>query len=86
MADIQSGFLPDRSTIDHKFTLQQIFEKSWEYAKYIRPCSLTSRKHAAGSLVKSHGSVEGARCWRPPVTDLQVNVFLLTSMFLCRRS
>jgi len=30
-------------------------------------CLLTSRKHTTGFLVESLGSVEGARCWWPPV-------------------
>jgi len=38
--DTQRSFLPGRSTPDQIFTLQQIFEKSWEYAKTIYTCSV----------------------------------------------
>jgi len=31
--DTQCGINPGYSTADQNFTLQQIFEKSWEYAK-----------------------------------------------------
>ena len=33
--DTQCGFHPGHSTTDQIFTLQQIFEKSWEYAKNV---------------------------------------------------
>jgi len=48
---------------DQIFTLQQIFEKSWEYTKdiYTQP----------GSSWKALGSVMGVWCWRPPDTGHQ---------------
>ena len=36
--DTQCGLRPGRSTTDQIFPLQQIFEKSWEYAKDIYTC------------------------------------------------
>ena len=35
LTDAQCGFRPGRSTRDQVFALQQIFEKSWEYAKEV---------------------------------------------------
>ena len=35
LEDGQCGFCPDRSTTDQTFTLRQIFEKSWEFAKNV---------------------------------------------------
>ena len=32
------GFCPGRSTTDQIFAVQQIFEKSWEYAKEVNAC------------------------------------------------
>jgi len=36
--DTQCGFRPGRSTTDQIFTFQQIFEKSWKYAKDVYTC------------------------------------------------
>ena len=44
LADAQCGFRPGRSTMDQIFALQQIFEKSWEYAKEINACFVDLKK------------------------------------------
>ena len=36
--DAQCGFRPGRSTMNQIFALQQIFEKTWEYAKEVNAC------------------------------------------------
>ena len=40
----QCGFRPGRSTMDQIFALQQIFEKSWEYAKEVNACFVDLEK------------------------------------------
>jgi len=47
----------------------------------------TSRKHTIGFLVKLFGECCGIRlrCWRPLVNDRQVTVFLLRSLYPCRK-
>jgi len=42
--DTQCGFRPGRSTTDQIFTLQQIFEKSREYAKEVYTCFVDFKK------------------------------------------
>ena len=42
--DTQCGLRPARSNTDPTFTLQQIFEKSWEYAKDVETCFLDLEK------------------------------------------
>ena len=42
--DAQCGFRPGRSTMDQIFALQQIFEKSWEYAKEVNACFVDVEK------------------------------------------
>ena len=42
--DTQCGLRPGRSTTDQIFPLQQIFEKSWEYAKDIFTCFVDLEK------------------------------------------
>ena len=44
LTDAQCGFRPGRSTMDQIFALQQIFEKSWEYAKEIDACFVDLEK------------------------------------------
>ena len=44
LADARYGFRPGRSTMDHMFVLQQIFEKSWEYAKEVKACFVDLKK------------------------------------------
>ena len=49
----QCSLHPGRSTTDQIFTLQQIFEKSWEYAKDVYICFVDLEKAYDGFLVKS---------------------------------
>ena len=42
--DAQCGFRPGRSTMDQIFALQQVFEKSWEYAKKVNACFVDLEK------------------------------------------
>ena len=42
LTDTQGGFRPGRCTMDQIFALQQIFEKSWEYAKEFNACFVDS--------------------------------------------
>ena len=44
LTDAQCGFRPGRSTMDQIFALQQIFEKSWEYAKKVNACFVDLEK------------------------------------------
>ena len=44
LMDAQCGFRPGRSTMDQIFALQQIFEKSWEYAKEVHACFVDLEK------------------------------------------
>ena len=44
LEDAQCGFRPGRCTMDQIFALQQIFEKSWEYAKDVYACFVDLEK------------------------------------------
>ena len=44
LEDGQSSFRPCRSTTDQIFTLNQIFEKSWEYGKDLFVCFVDREK------------------------------------------
>ena len=44
LTDAQCAFYPGRSTMDQIFALQQIFEKSWEYAKEVNACFVDLEK------------------------------------------
>jgi len=44
MSNTQCGFHPGHSTTDQNSTLQQIFEKSWEYAKNFYTCFVDLEK------------------------------------------
>ena len=44
LTDAQCCFRPGRSTMDQIFALQQIFEKSWEYAKEVNACFVDLKK------------------------------------------
>jgi len=51
----QSGFRRGRSATDQSFTLQNIFEKSWEYAKDVCTCFV--------DLGKVYGRVSREKLW-----------------------
>ena len=44
LTDAHCGFRPGRSTMDQIFALQQIFEKSWDYAKDVNACFVVFEK------------------------------------------
>ena len=44
LSDTHCGLRPGRSTTDQIFTLQQIFEKSWEYTKDVYTCFVDLEK------------------------------------------
>ena len=56
LEDGQCGFRPGRSTTDQIFTLRQIFEKSWEFAKDIFACII--------NLEKAYDWVPRNKLWR----------------------
>jgi len=85
LEETQGGFRPGRSTTDQIFSLQQIFDRSWEYTKDIYTCLSTDRKHTTGSSWKALGSVAGVLCYGHPVTGRQVTAFVLRSLCPCRR-
>jgi len=51
--DARHSFRPGSSNSDKSFTLQQIFETSWENAKNIYSCFVDLKKHTTGSVEKS---------------------------------
>ena len=44
LQDAQFGFCPGRSTMGQIFALQQVFEKTWEYAKEVYTCFVDLEK------------------------------------------
>ena len=54
--DDQCGFRPGRSTTNQIFTLRQIFEKSWEFAKEVFACFV--------ELEKTFHRVPQGKLWR----------------------
>jgi len=61
--DTQCGFHPGNSTTDQNFTLQQIFVKSWEYAKNFHTCFVDFKKaYDRAPREKLWGVFAGARC------------------------
>ena len=56
LEDGQCGFRPGRSTTDQIFTLKQIFEKSWEYAKDLFACFV--------DLEKAFDRIPREKLWR----------------------
>ena len=53
LQDTQTGFRSDPRTTEKNFTLQENFDKSWQYAKVHTHILTTSRKHTIGFLVIS---------------------------------
>ena len=66
LTDAQCGFRPGRSTMDQIFALQQVFEKSWEYAKEVNACFV--------DLEKAYDRIPRDKLW---AMLLQANVFCL---------
>ena len=56
LEDSQCGFRPGGSTTNQIFTLRQIFEKSWEYAKDVLACFV--------DLEKAYNRVPRDKLWR----------------------
>ena len=56
LEDTQCGFRPDCNTMDQIFSLKQIFEKFWEYAKDVLACFV--------DLEKAYDQVLGGKLWR----------------------
>ena len=55
LTDAESGLRPGRSTMDQIFALQQISEKSWEYANEVNPCFV--------NLEKAHDHIPRDMLW-----------------------
>jgi len=71
------GVRRGRSSPDQIFTLQQIFEKSWKYAKHVCRLQMFCRPPESilpGSAWNSLRNVAWIPCWRPPVTGLHIPV------------
>ena len=56
LENVKGGFTPGRSTTDQIFTLRQIFQKSWEYAKDVFACFV--------DLEKAYNRVLRDKLWR----------------------
>ena len=71
LTDAQCGFRPGRSTIDQIFALQQIFEKSWKYAKEVNACFV--------DLVKAYDRIPRDKLWAM-LLQYGINGQLLTAI------
>jgi len=60
--DTQRGFRPGHSTTAQIFTLQQIFEKSWEYAKNVYTFCRLRESMRLGSSSKALWRLAGVQC------------------------
>ena len=55
LTDAHCDFRPGRSIMDQIFALQQIFERSWEYAKEVNACFV--------DLEKAYDRIPGDKLW-----------------------
>jgi len=84
--DTQCGFRPGRSTTDEISLPSKFLWNLGSMPKTSTHALSTSRKHKTGVLVKYLWSIAGVRCWRPPVMNCQVTVFLIRSLGPCQES
>jgi len=84
----QCGFRRGWSTIDQSFTLQNIYEKSWEYAEDRCTCFVDFGKvYGRVPREKLWGCCGNSLwCWWVPLAGRQLTAFLLRRLCPCWRS